>query len=622
MQISPKGKIAHRWLIFTALLLAVLSAAVAGVRDWLKIYKGAEVVVNVAVDEVDSVCVASLGKNVQVKGYDARRQLLFSQYLTKNDSLAFDNGSVSLLQFSAYKKGDDWAPALERALALYEEVYVPEGTYACSLVNIPSGKRLRGAGAATIFVPLGVELFRVDGQKSKEIPVARDVVDYSDSIALQSTDGLTVGTDILVQSQRNCMLKEGQEGVNYDMNWVLGRSEKMTVFYGEFDKVKSVEGNVIRTVSPRQFPAYYKDHTREPALPSDGYKEKQFATVAPIVFAHHVQISDFTIQGTSQCYKPILLKYADSCVVDGVRYVSDVETFNEEGTTSLTILRFMYCRDCVLRHAESVLSQGVVDALHAKVKSFDSYSLYNLYKIESSWRCGFEDCSANGATHAFNVIKSNALASICSGDCFIRRCSSSHNVWGGVKVSQGCWKTEISGCTVSESAQGIVSMGRLNIIRGNKVSTTLPLSTSFYYTHIFRTNNQKDCYFGGTAGIVLAEGYSGGHPDCKTQVEDNEVAGFYTGISIRDGYEAKNIFEMGHIDVLNNQCSGCVHGLGIYRNGFSDFPLDMDLLVKGNRFERTKQKALPAVSIAPSALYVPSGVTGVTCEGNMYVSFE
>lgn len=88
--------------------------------------------------------------------------------------------------------------------------------------------------------------------------------------------------------------------------------------------------------------------------------------------------------------------------------------------------------------------------------------------------------------------------------------------------------------------------------------------------------------WGGTGGIILNEGYSCGSSTKRTVIEDNNVSGFYTGIVIRDGYENKNIFEEGHIDIINNIGTNLKVGVGIYKSSYNMGLRNLDILISNN----------------------------------------
>lgn len=496
---------------------------------------------------------------------------------------------ADITEYAIHKNGEDWADAFEIALTERDTIFVPQGEYKCSEIRVPSGKTIIGSGNKTVFTPLGTRLFIIEGVKHEGVEISSDISDYTNKIYLKQHLDLQPGDDILIQSQRNSMLREGIAGVNYDIDWVLGRTRKSSVFFGEFDEVLSISGNSLTTKNNRIFPSYFKDNSREPVPPTDGFIERNATTVHKIDMISDVHLNKFRIIGTSQCYQVLYIRYAKNCSVESVEYNSSVETFDKSGNTSfLSVIYCAYSRGIKITDCHSNFSEDLIKILHSKEKAYVNYSIYNIFKVMSCWDSGFESCSSNGATHAFNITRSNSADGISSGNCYVRNCTASNNVWGGIKVVQGCWNSEIVGNTIYSSPQGIVCAGRSALIKGNIIKTTYPFTTNFYYTHIKSTqttdNGKIEVYWGGTAGIMLNEGYSCGSKESPTVVENNEIDGFYTGLSVRDGYENKNIFEEGYMLFQNNKISNCFNGVGIYRNAFNTHFVNLFIDIKNNEF--------------------------------------
>ena len=70
-------------------------------------------------------------------------------------------GTVSIIDFRAAATGGDWHKAFTEAFRVADRIFVPDGEYPLSPLMIPSGKTIEGAGAGTVFTPLGSILFRV-----------------------------------------------------------------------------------------------------------------------------------------------------------------------------------------------------------------------------------------------------------------------------------------------------------------------------------------------------------------------------------------------------------------------------------------------------------------------------
>lgn len=524
----------------------------------------------------------------------------------KEDGKQMPEGAVPLTDFESFRSGNDWAPCFEKAFRKSDCVFVPKGDYDCSTVEVPSGKTIAGAGSGTVFHPIGTVLFSLKGKYDTGIPILAPIADFSRDITLTSAGKLQKGDDIMIVSQRNCMLREGTEGVNYRSEWVLGRTRKTSVFFGEFDTVASMAGTQITTSNPRIFPDYFSDSSREPVPPTDGFLERSTTSVYRLEMVKNVSLKDFSVVGTASCYRVIACQYAKDCTIQDISFSQGVPCFNTEGDESLSLIHAFSCLRLRVKSCSSHFTKSMQNHIWSLNKVYASFSLYNIFRIISCWESGFDSCSSDCATHAFSITRrSSSLTAICSGNCYIRNCRADRNIWSGVTVQQGVWNTELSGNEVTRSGQGICCGGKSTHIFSNRVSTDLPLTTSYYYTHITSTQNGEEVFWGGTGGIVLNEGYSCGTPDRRTVVENNEIKGFYTGISVRDGYEEKNIFEEGYIDIRNNTGSTLKIGVGVYKNAYNKPVRNLDIHISGNSF-RYFEEGKP--------LYVCDGVTGVVSE--------
>ena len=192
-------------------------------------------------------------------------------------------------------------------------------------------------------------------------------------------------------------------------------------------------------------------------------------------------------------------------------------------------------------------------------------------------------------------------------NCYIRGCVASNCIWAGIKVQQGCHQTEVTGNTVTASAQGIITCGRRTLVAANNVSTRVPHSADYYYTHITR---------GGTFGIAVIEGYS-----CDSIVRDNIIDGFYSGLAVVDGYEKKNIFEEGNILFQGNKVAGCVRGFSLYKNpqGEAIGRKDLKIRIENNTFI-VSPDAISAKR-ETSGIWLPPQTAGVELASNDFIGF-
>lgn len=518
---------------------------------------------------------------------------------------------MRLTDYATHKNGEDWAPAIQRAFEDSPVVHVPAGRYPCSQVKLASGTTLQGTGAGTVFIPRSTRLFNISGTTGEEHRIGADIVDFSDKIHVEDNIGFVPGDDILIRGQRNSMLREGAPGVHYAIDWVLGRTRRTSCFFGEMDVVEALENKVLTTRNKRLFPDYFKDNSREPAPPSGGYVSREATTVSRLTMATNIVLRNFAIEGTATCYMPVRMSYCKDCLVENIAFTTDVESHEKDGTPELSLVYGIYAKNTTVRKFTARLSPGLLAVLDAKGKTYENFSNYNLFKMISSTASGFEQCEANGGTHAFNITRSGSLTSgggIPSVHCFIRNCIASNCVWSGMTVQQGCYNTEVSGNTVTSSGQGIITGGRNTRIESNRVSTEKPLSTDYYYTHISR---------GGTFGIGMIEGYA-----CGSIVRGNTVEGFYSGIAVADGYEEKNCFEEGDLRVENNTVSGCVRGFTLYKNPHcaSLGRKDLKIRIVNNRFTAAATK--PEASPLTCGIYLPEEAAGVDIGSNTFRNFH
>lgn len=148
------------------------------------------------------------------------------------------------------------------------------------------------------------------------------------------------------------------------------------------------------------------------------------------------------------------------CLVENVTFKTSVESYNAKGEPNLSIVYGLYAWDTAVRNFKAILSPTLLAKLEAKDKVYDNFSNYNLFKMISCTGSGFENCEANGGSHAFNITRSAAASGrggIPSIDCYIRNCIVSNCIWAGITVQQACYITELSGNTVTASGQGIIT---------------------------------------------------------------------------------------------------------------------------------------------------------------------
>lgn len=538
----------------------------------------------------------------------------WGNYRLEAENLSTPKEYVILTDYISYKKGSDWAPALKRAFTDCNQIYVPPGDYFCSEIRLPSNTNIWGAEKGTIFLPLSDHLFVIEGTIGAENRITHGIKDFSNTILLEDSNNLAAGDDILIQGQRNSMLREGIAGINYNTDWVLGRTRKSSCFFGEMDVITSVKGTKITTRNNRIFPDYFNHDSHEPENIGSGFLLRDATTVSKLSMAKNVTLRNISINGTSECFMPIKLYYSKDCLLENITFNISVESFKPNGKEDLSIVYGLFTWNTVVRNCKAILSPELLTILDAKEKTYANYSNYNLFKMISSNNSGFENCYSNGGTHAFNITRSaspKGRGGIPSVNCYIRNCTALNCIWSGVTVQQGCYNTELSGNIVLASGQGIITGGRNTKIINNMVDTNLPYSTNYYYTDISR---------GGTLGIGMIEGAA-----CGSTIKNNRISNFYTGIGVIDGYEKKNCFEEGNISIENNTISECLRGFTLYKNSHCETlgQNDLNIDIRDNTFIRSKLQTLKidSISINSYGIYLPSMSAGITIKNNEFNKF-
>lgn len=125
---------------------------------------------------------------------------------------------------------------------------------------VPSGKTIEGAGAGTVFTPLGSILFRVEGSAGDEIPVVSHIPDFSSAIEVASVREFAPGDLVILKSQRNCMFREDAGRLE---PW--GRRPKTAgaCFSANCSRSIRQAGNTVTTEEATLFPFYRSDASQE-----------------------------------------------------------------------------------------------------------------------------------------------------------------------------------------------------------------------------------------------------------------------------------------------------------------------------------------------------------------------
>ena len=277
---------------------------------------------------------------------------------------ALPEGTVSITDFRAAVAGGDWHKAFTEAFRVADRILVPDGEYPLSPLMVPSGKTIEGAGAGTVFTPLGSILFRVEGSAGDEIPVVSHIPDFSSAIEVASVREFAPGDLVILKSQRNCMFREDAG------DWTLGQTTKnsRTCFFGELLTVHSAAGNTVTTEEATLFPFYRSDASQETV--KAGFEMRAGSTLQRIDAVRDTHLKNFTIRVSRACSEIVRIKWAENCTVEQVTFrVSAVPD------DSFMVLKIYLARNCKAVGCRSEYSSALIADLQKRMtKNYDCYS--------------------------------------------------------------------------------------------------------------------------------------------------------------------------------------------------------------------------------------------------------
>lgn len=474
--------------------------------------------------------------------------------------------AFNLTDYAEYVGEDnDWTYALQKAVTNYDVIYIPAGTYKLSSVEIgASGKTIYGDGDNTVLIPNGKNLFNVSGGLGREIKISEPIEDFSNQIKVTNGKYFAEGDLVFLYGQRNCQIIEdcGEE-------WILGQSlaEGYTIYFGEYLRVESVEGNTLTTETDTIFPSYLDNNASESFQKltasnpkyDDYLTKRESTTVQKVNAVENVVLRDFKVKGNAE--NCILFAYADNCRVENVSMEVPEDADWALGNDRFFFIKFRYSVDCVIEGCSfNALCELPEDTL--KMQSGEYLGNYNIFMLDNCQRCGFKSCKGNLGTQIFAVGRTITP----SIDCYVEGCEASGAIWAGINLANTNYRCSATGNRVSLSGHGIKVGCRESTVKGNTIDLSLPLTSNYIFVRPAE---------GGRGGIVINEGCS-----VDSVIEDNTVFNCYTGILVTDGYESTNIFYFGSVTVKNNTIMGCKQDTFLWKNTYntavSRFSVDGD----------------------------------------------
>ena len=497
-----------------------------------------------------------------------------------------------------FDRGDGWNKALERAFAVSDTVYFPQGKYRLDTVYLNDNQTIFGDGDETVIEQISDKLFWIDGKVTASSDLAADMKDFSNELETLAKLNVKRGDLIYLLSQRNTNILE-----DCGYEWCQGRSyyNGHTSFFSEFLTVKEAEGNKIITEQSTIFPFYYKDDTREsdPKKPTSSVPDWPYRRRATTVYlidpAENVTVRDISIENAHG--RVFVTHWSDNLLVSGVR-VSTKK--GAEPAKKIKFVDIFYSRGACIKNCDFIFSTLPSDI--DSYTTFNEYGYYTPLYIYAGYECGFDSCSINFSTRGFNIGKCDKKG--ISYGCYVKNCTSENARWAGITVNSGAYDTVISGNKITGCAHGIMQGGRKCLISDNEIIGGIDRTTSYYYV---RPNE------GGSCGIMLFEGYA-----VDAVVKNNRISEVCTGVLIRDGYEDTNIFEQGPIEISDNVITEVSTGVMTHRNSHNTKTTKFELTVSGNKIVGGKRGSK---YMGATAYYFSGSVSDVLVENNSTEGF-
>lgn len=482
--------------------------------------------------------------------------------------------AVNIWEYEQYRVGGDltWNKPLEEALKVSNKIYFPIGEYKLSKFTINrSNVEIYGDGEETKFVRVGdsMVLFDVAGTRDSEIPILEDMQDYSNTIKLQSIDGLSLYDYVLLVGQRNCL-----DYNDCGESWTLGypTANSPACYFGEFLQITNIN-KTTRTITTNQntmFPSYFKDKTRE----TNQYARNS-STIQKINYLHDVKLRDFKVIG--KCNSVVNFTNCVECYADGIiNYVDDYQGLNNE---LISVVTFKNCYKCEGRK---------LNFFRTKDKYPTQHHYINVFRVTSSELCGFKDCISNGASQSVDV--SYEEYGICSSLSYIDSSSFSNSTQSGLTTHGGSYKVTISNNRIDNCPQGISCRSRSSIITNNSIVGVMDRSDYLKY------------------GIGLYAGYA---RDCV--VSNNTVSNFTNAFAVSDASNPLESFKHVNCIISNNTATNCDTALYVNRNQYVNTLDDLDIQFSNNTctFDKSDCKGV----------YLDNYSSGVQIKDNLFVNY-
>lgn len=445
-----------------------------------------------------------------------------------------------LTNYSDHVVSGDWTAAMEAALQASDNVVIPRGAnYVINDVEVPSGKSVYAQDGVKIETT-GSSTFKTQGSFSEPIPVALDVLPHSRKVTVTDATGLSVGDDILIQSQRNALNIEDSTN-----EWCLGRphTDGQVLPFGEYNEITEINGNEITLARNLIYPSYLSSSINElePA--------QNTATVTKVDFAENISIRNMRINKSSAgaAVNVHTSKHVqvDDIFMDNTGYSS--------GYSNAVYFTFSYM-------CEASNCRYFIPA----TTPFDTIDLLNPFKIASSMMCGYNNCKVENASQAFDM--SFLAGNFPNTLCYYTNNKSVNARTSGMTTHGGNYMSKITGNIVLGTHQGISHRGRSALIDSN----------------IFLGDRDRQGIL--SYGIGMYGGQS-----VDTTITNNVVRNFNQGIGHFDDSGDEGRVSYSGTNISNNHIFNCNKGVTVYRLYTGNVSEDyMGIIIKNNTIRMTE----------------------------------
>lgn len=458
---------------------------------------------------------------------------------------------VNIHDYSDYKAGENWHPAIIQALEENDSVFFPDGEYITYPIFFnKSNKTIKGNGENTVFkfVPdrrsggrllngFTVQGSIYSGNIGCRIRIIEDVIPNSDTLKTENTQVLSVGDDVVIKSQKNAL-----SGEDTGDRWLLGyatNTQKMP--FGEFHEVKELTTDTITLKSNLLYPFYNATDENE-VNPAQAY-----ADVHRVDFVENITFKDFKIDGvySGQAFR---FEWVKNGLIDNVYF--DDSNYNGNGYTGFSV--FQNSLECVVQNSTYYVDPFIIP---------EEYYMMNPIRITNSQRCGIVGNKVYNGSQGVDTSYLNG--GIPNTQCYIENNVMKDQTSTGITTHGGDYMTKITGNKISGSRQGMSIRGRGALISDNSVIGKSKIRDNLY------TNT----------GIYL---YQGGA--CQATISNNHIRGFSRGIAQYDGGDS-NSGRIGYAGntIIGNDIDQCHICIDLFRMWTGTFRKEhMGIIVANN----------------------------------------